>query len=469
MVGEPQAYQQPYNNPVVLGQVMSNNDSDWSVFWARGKNSHKVPDASNLWVGKHVGEDTDRQRADETLGYLVIEAGSGETDGIAYEAGVTEEAVYGTGYDKPFPYPQPYSLAAADSAVVSAVALQGADPGWPVLWDIDPLSGGELDVVYMEDRIADDETAHGAESVAYLLVGTDPVSPGPKLAHGLVENVGDAWQTVRLPETYAEPVIVASAQYPGPSLPVVVRIRNTTTEQFELRVQNPAGQPVSDDYAVQWVVAEAGIYTEAQHGIKMEAVRAVSHGTDGNFVDIAGYVGEQQVYLQTYNSPVVLGQVMSDYDSRWSVFWAHGGLGSLGSRTPPESDSLWIGKHIGEDTYAPTRSFSRTNELLGYLVIEAGSGTVDGVGYEAAVSPTVVEGTMNNVTPPPYPVNTLLQGAGGVVSVAGLLGGDGSWPILYGTDPFADRQIDMAIEEDDIYDAESFHQAESPAYLLFDQ
>ena len=35
-IDEAQTYGQSYTTPVVLGQVMSENDADWSVFWDQG-------------------------------------------------------------------------------------------------------------------------------------------------------------------------------------------------------------------------------------------------------------------------------------------------------------------------------------------------------------------------------------------------------------------------------------------------
>ena len=59
-------YQQSYSNPVVVGQVMSANDPDWSVFWASGNSRTSPPSASQLNVGKHVAEDPNSTRVTET-------------------------------------------------------------------------------------------------------------------------------------------------------------------------------------------------------------------------------------------------------------------------------------------------------------------------------------------------------------------------------------------------------------------
>ena len=45
-IAEAQAYGQSYINPVVLGQVMTENDPDWSVFWCQGSQRTSPPSSS---------------------------------------------------------------------------------------------------------------------------------------------------------------------------------------------------------------------------------------------------------------------------------------------------------------------------------------------------------------------------------------------------------------------------------------
>ena len=48
-------------------------------------------------MGKMVAEDPDKTRADETVGYIVIESGSGSMNGINYTAGLGSDTVRGSG------------------------------------------------------------------------------------------------------------------------------------------------------------------------------------------------------------------------------------------------------------------------------------------------------------------------------------------------------------------------------------
>ena len=59
------------------------------------------PSSAALYVGKHVGEDPNVSRADETIGYMVVESGSGTISGVAYEAGVGADIVEGVGNAPP--------------------------------------------------------------------------------------------------------------------------------------------------------------------------------------------------------------------------------------------------------------------------------------------------------------------------------------------------------------------------------
>ena len=93
-------YQQLYDQPVVVGQVMSANDDAWSTFWASSNQRNSPPSSEKLNLGKHVGEDPNRTRSSETIGYFVIEATqNGSIDGIVNGATTALPFVAGVGAD----------------------------------------------------------------------------------------------------------------------------------------------------------------------------------------------------------------------------------------------------------------------------------------------------------------------------------------------------------------------------------
>jgi subtilisin family serine protease/subtilisin-like proprotein convertase family protein/PKD repeat protein len=183
-VGEPQSYTNTYISPVVIGQVMTATDADFSVFWACGPSSTDPPDDTTLVVGKHVGEDTDPLdptqppwRADETIGYIVIEGGSGtikDDDGIEvtdYVAGVGPDTIQGIHDSPPYEYSlsftnlnvnfdEPYGLASVgiDDLVLnegSVVAASAIDDDTVAYMLTDIVSDGILSVSLPAGAVTD--------------------------------------------------------------------------------------------------------------------------------------------------------------------------------------------------------------------------------------------------------------------------------------------------------------------------
>lgn len=181
-IGESRSFQQSYAEPVVLGQVMTYNDSDWSVFWAASDGNLEVaPNGDSLTVGKHVGEDFDSTRADETIGYVVIEAstsGADEIEGLRYVAAVGPDSIGGIGDSPGYSYTY-NALANATTAVASQVSMQGTNGGWAVLYGQDPItsSGNTIELAIDEDQLLDSERQHIGEQVAYLIIESTAENP----------------------------------------------------------------------------------------------------------------------------------------------------------------------------------------------------------------------------------------------------------------------------------------------------
>ncbi len=280
-----------------------------------------------------------------------------------------------------------------------------------------------------------------------------PQAPSIKLLTGVLSNVGSGWQTVTLAQTYDSMVVVCSASYGAGQATAVTRVRNAAGNSFEVRVQNPSGNALSG-YAVHYVVVEEGVYTAAIEGVTLEAVKLTSAVTARK----GSWLNQDLVYQNGYSNPVVVGQVMSENDVSWSVFWASDG--SQGN--PPTATSLGVGKHVGEDT-----NTTRANETVGLIVIESGSGVLAGLPFTAAVGSDTVEGFLNS-PPYAYALSGLANPRTAIVSAAGMDGGDGGIPMLYGANP-AGTTLNLAIDEDVIGDTDRAHTTEQVAYLVFDE
>ncbi|WP_197532645.1 beta strand repeat-containing protein [Symmachiella macrocystis] len=459
--GEQQEYQNSYTAPVVIGQVMTENDSGFSAFWSRGSSRSNVPTPTDFYVGKHVGEDSDRIRNDETLGFIVIESGSGTIDGLNFTAGLGADSVLGI--DNSPAYNYNFAISGTPlSAVVSQAGMDGNNGGWAVLYGADPLSANSLGLAIDEDIAKDSERSHTSEQVAYIVFSEPtPVQIGnPEFRTDVLGGVSDQWQTVEVGHTYDSMVVVATVNSKAGDPPVVTRIRNANGNSFEIKLQRTDGSvdPISA-MKVHYTVVEEGVYTQANHGITMEAVKFVSTRTDEN----NSWVGEERSYANNYSAPVVVGQVMSENDAGFSTFWSRGT-----SRTnAPSANSLYVGKNVGEDPDS-----TRNDETIGYIVIESGSGTIDGLNYTAGLGADSIAGYGNS---PAYNYNVSTDGApiSAVASLAGMDGGNGGWAVLYGETPLSSNEssntIGLAIDEDVAGDTERSHTTEQVAYLIFSQ
>jgi fibro-slime domain-containing protein len=483
--GQAQGYGQSYSAPVVLGQVMSENDGDWSVFWSRGDDVGDPPDSSTLYTGKMVGEDSDDTRADETIGYIVLESGHGTIGGVEYEAGVGPNSVQGVDDDPPYDYAFDMAFGSAPTvAIVSQVGMNGSDGSWAQTHGSPDVTASELRVSVNEDELGDSERGHTEEEVAYVAFEASPTCGGGATETSQsactdgIDNDCDGQidcddadcashcgrfetaitvadedaSTVNLTNTYTSPVVACSLRNDNNSNPVVTRVSSVGASSFDVRLQNPAGDWVVSE-EVTCLVVEEGVWTI--DGVKIEAHKYNSTMTaeDGN------WTAESQSYGHSYSEPVVVGQVMTENDDEWSVFWSHGEQRD----DPPDGSALNTGKTVCEDG-----DTTRADETVGYIVMESGHGTIGGVEYEAAVGNQDVQGVGNS---PPYSYwfDTSFGSTPevAIVSQAGMNGGNGGWAQLHGSGIASDR-LYLSINEDQLSDSERYHIGEHVGYMVFE-
>ncbi|MCP4593903.1 MAG: hypothetical protein GY842_24475, partial [bacterium] len=176
--GQSQTYGQSYTSPVVLGQVMSVNDASWSVFWCAGSDRKNPPSASALLTGKTVCEDSDDTRADETVGFIVIESGNGSISGVAFEAALGADTVRGITNSPPYAYTFNTSFASAPAvAVTTQAAMDGGNGGWSYTYGSTQADATTMYLAVDEDTIQDTERNHTTEQVGYVVFESAVVYP----------------------------------------------------------------------------------------------------------------------------------------------------------------------------------------------------------------------------------------------------------------------------------------------------
>jgi len=166
--GEQRIFSSIYVNPVVLGQVMSYNAPRFSVFWSHGVFPGTAVDSSNIWVGKHIGEDTVVQRTDELIGYKIVEAGNDRISNSVICAGRGTNRVAGITNNPPYTY-QLSGLRSGSTALAHQSGMNGVNGGWSILYGDSPIAPDRINRALDEDQLFDMERNHIPEEVHFLI------------------------------------------------------------------------------------------------------------------------------------------------------------------------------------------------------------------------------------------------------------------------------------------------------------
>ena len=94
----------PYIKPVVMGQVMTNNDPLWQSFWSSNGSQTGPATPGNIYIGRHVGADPIITRAAEDVGYIIIEESIGTTNGVAWVTDLGADTISGADGTAPYSY-----------------------------------------------------------------------------------------------------------------------------------------------------------------------------------------------------------------------------------------------------------------------------------------------------------------------------------------------------------------------------
>jgi hypothetical protein len=261
------------------------------------------------------------------------------------------------------------------------------------------------------------------------------------------------WKQVTLTKVYKSPIPVCTVMNDKIATfrPAVVRMQAVGPNSFAIRLQNP-GDNALGARAVHCIIVEEGKW-KLPDGRFMEAQKYSSTVTDGK----GSYKGQAQTYRNKYTNPVVLGQVMSYNDAKWSVFWSR----SATSYTEaPTSTSLITGKHVGED---PRKV--RLTETIGYIVFESGHAKAGAIEFETGRASDVFVGYIGVSNSHTFQTRFASAPVVAVVTQAAMDGTDGSWAVL--TSNPTTTSVGIAVDEDQAVDVERLHTTEEVHYAVF--
>ena len=165
-----------FTNPVVLGGVISSNDSRATAFHAndcerRQNEPFQAGVADGICVGYHVGEQNGLPiYQPETVGVIIVEEGSGTVNNVAYEAERGPDAIDGVGNNG-----NSYTVGGDfDVGVSTQAGEDGGQGGWAVLFGNDPLPNNQLRLASDEETVAGDTSrTHTNEIFDYWIFRDD--------------------------------------------------------------------------------------------------------------------------------------------------------------------------------------------------------------------------------------------------------------------------------------------------------
>lgn len=292
------------------------------------------------------------------------------------------------------------------------------------------------------------------------------------LEYRKISGVGYSWKTVNLANSYSHPVVVCALDLPSSGHhEAVVRIRNASSSSFEIKIQRPEDSDPGYTTTAECLISEEGSYRipfkyEA-HTVKSDGTNhgksTTLHGTipaDWNANTAEDVTNDIQ---NSYSRPTVLGQVMSYEDNRFSAFWSF----NCNDRKQPafaDTGKICVGKHIGQDVPdLPLGSFRKT-ETLGYIVAESGTYRLKDFTIRIARGARTVQGVGNT---PPYTYTLDEHYDDAVVTQEAMRGNNGSWAVLYSSNPVS-NSLRLAVDEETVKgDTTRKHTSERVAYWVF--
>lgn len=180
---------------------------------------------------------------------------------------------------------------------------------------------------------------------------------GAKMVAGFAQRVTHDWKYVRFPIIFkTAPVILITPSTNVDATPVVAKVRNISTQGFEMRLREEESlDGLHGLESVSWVAVEATAQTA---GFKMEAGTMANVNENLNTINFANSYSSEPIFFSAFNSDKQTDPATLRHTSL------------TGSNV-----QLFAQEEQSADT-----EVSRLNETVGYMTIEPGSALVDANG-----------------------------------------------------------------------------------------
>ena len=209
--------------PMVFPQVVTENEVDAVTVRIRNVSEE------GFELKLQEEENADDVHAFEEVAWLAIEPGD-LTGAINMQSGVITNVTSGNtniGFTNAF-----------TGLPAFLAAMQTTEEDDPAAIRFNGLSTSDVNIFIQEEESFDAELIHGQEEVAYIAIdpGTLTDEDGTYVAETGSLNLDHNWTTVNLGRDFNKPVVVFGGVEAGND-PAVPRVRNVTSNSFEVRIQ----------------------------------------------------------------------------------------------------------------------------------------------------------------------------------------------------------------------------------------
>lgn len=274
---------------------------------------------------------------------------------------------------------------------------------------------------------------------AEIVYRTDcPITGTPLLERGEI-SVNNEWTDIKLQQTFAHPIVVASITSNNETEPVVVCIDEVTTDGFKIRIQG-FGVPddTRDSETVSYIVMEEGTYALTD-GTLIEAGTFTTYGTNSFY---------PQTFKRNFNTSPVLMTAISSYNDYEAV------TGRINNLDTNGFDYMMQEQEANMDGHA--------TEVISYIAWEPSDGTVNGMTYS-------VDKTAEEITHDIYNITLRSQIRADFQHTPFILTKtltyNGNDPAIVRCQNSSTTGIGIHIQEDQSYDNETQHVQESVGYI----
>jgi hypothetical protein len=233
--------------------------------------------------------------------------------------------------------------------------------------DNDGLTDTDETLKYGTDPLNPDSDGDGYDDGREISNGTDPLDPDSTPSSLVFEfgeiKVTHAWTRVEFEKSFVEPIVVAGSFSMNDQDPGVIRIRNTDSSGFDIRIQEwdyLDGQHAKE--TVHYLVLERGVHT-LKDGTRLEADRFETDKAD-KFESVS--------FIQSFQKvPVVISSIASLNESD-----------AVRGRT----------RNITTDNFEYLLQEQELNrrehlaETVNYIAWEPSMGTIDGIRFEVSTT-----------------------------------------------------------------------------------